>query len=117
MPRKADPNSTRQKAFKLLDNMTQVKRDAALILMKALFNIGDSYAASLYAAHRTLNKKSGVMVKVYIVRDIREGKAVKPYLKVINKFNATDTDSLSPERAKEEYRLQLASKIVAMDQL
>lgn len=117
MSRKADPNSTRQKAFKLLDNMTQIKREDVLSVLKTQFKIGESYAASLHAAHRTLNKKSGVMVKVYSIRDIREGKAVEPYLKVINKFNPTAEDCLSPAHAKEEYRLQLASKIMLLNQL
>ena len=117
MARKADPNSVRQRAFNMLDNMKNVKRENALNALKAAFGIGDSYAATLYAAHREINKENGTMVKVYTVRDIKDGKPVKPYLKVENTFNPAPDACLTPELAKERYRLQLENKIAVSSNL
>ena len=117
MARKADPKSIRQKAFKLLDKLTEVKREDALLVLKSRFKIGEPYAATLYAAHRTINKENGVMAKVFSVRDIKDGKAVVPYLKVVNTFNPAADDCLTAELAKVKYRLRLQDKIAKASQL
>jgi len=117
MARKADPNSVRQRAFNLLDNLTEVKRENAINVLKNTFEIGDSYAATLYAAHRTINKENGTMVKVYSVRDIKDGKPVKPYLKVENTFNPKPDACLTAELAKGKYLLALKDKIAKAKQL
>jgi hypothetical protein len=117
MARKKDPNSVRQRAFKMLDNLKNVKREKALEILKEAFSIGDSYAATLHAAHRTINKQNGDMVKVYTVRDIKDGKPVKPYLKVENTFNPPDGACLSPDDAKAKYLEELDKKITMASRL
>ena len=117
MARKNDPKSVRQRAFKLLDTMKRKKREDAIEILKTKFSIGDSYAATLYAAHRTINKESGVMIQVFSVRDIKDGKPVQPYMKTENVFNPTSDACLTPELAKEQYLVQLATKQVKALQL
>jgi len=117
MARKKDPNSVRQRAFNMLDNMKNVKRENALAALKAAFGIGESYAATLHAAHRTINKEKGVMTQVYTVRDIKDGKPVKPYLKVENTFNPEPDAATTPEEAKVDYLQSLDKKISQASQL
>jgi len=111
MARKPDPNSVRQRAFNMLDNMTNVKREKALDVLKQTFGIGDSYAATLHAAHRTINKQKGVMVKTFVIRDIKDGKPVKPYLKVINTFKPEKGACRTLAAAVKAYREQQTKKI------
>jgi len=117
MARKKDPNSVRQRAFTVLDSQTATKRENAISILKDTFNIGDSYAATLYAAHRTINKENGVMVKAYTVRDIRDGKPTAPYLKVENTFTIPDGASKTPALAKAKYLRAQNAKIVAVTKL
>jgi len=117
MARKKDPNSVRQRAFKLLDKFTETKREDVLAVLKSRFNIGKSYAATLYAAHRTINKENGTMVKVYTIRDMKDGLPVRPYIKVENVFTPMPDACLTPELAKEKYKLNLQNKIATVEQL
>lgn len=117
MARKKDPNSVRQRAFKLLDKLTEIKREKVLDILMTTFDIGESYAGTLYAAHRTINKENGTMVKVYSVRDIKDGKPVKPYLKVENTFNPAPDACLTPELAKARYQLELENKLAVSSRL
>jgi len=117
MARKKDPSSIRQRAFNMLDNMKNVKRENALKALMAAFGIGESYAATLHAAHRTINKETGVMVKVYSVRDVKDGKPCEPYLKEENTFMPDDNAALSPEEAVEQYQKILENKIEIAAQL
>jgi hypothetical protein len=117
MARKKDPNSVRQRAFSLLDENKGVKREFMVAKLMTKFNIGESYAATLYAAHRTINKENGEMAKVYTIKDIKDGKPVKPYLKVENTFNPEPHACLTPEQAKAKYELRLKNKIAIALQL
>jgi len=82
-----------------------------------LFEIGSSYAATLYAAHRTINKQNGTMIKVYSVRDIKDGKPVEPYLKVENTFTPAADACLTVENAKANYLQNLDKKITLASKL
>jgi len=113
MARPANENSVRQRAFKLLNGMQNVKREVALKVLKDTFTIGDSYAATLHASFRTINKQNGVMVQVFSVRDMRDGKATTPYIKVQNVFNPTPTMCLNPTQAKKAYEMNMKQKIAA----
>ena len=117
MARTENPKSNRQQAFKMLDGLTKKKREASIKVLKDKLKIGDSYAATLYAAHRTRAKNSGTMVKVYSIRDIRNGKPVAPYIKVENKFNPTPDDSLNLRTAKSAYRKALQNQLVSIREL
>ena len=117
MARKKDPNSVRQRAFSMLDKLTEVKREKVIDILKEAFSIGDSYAATLYAAHRTINKENGTMVKVYSIRDMKDGKPVKPYLKVENTFNPEPDACLTAELAKAKYVADLKNKMAKAERL
>lgn len=117
MARKADPNSVRQRAFKRLDDLKNVKRENAIAILKNEFSIGDSYAATVYASHRTINKNSGTMPQVFTVRDMKDGKPVKPYMKVENTFTPSPASSKTPAQAKAKYLRKQNSKISAVNKL
>ena len=117
MARPNNPNSVRQLAMKFLDSQTGVKRSEVLIKLKTLFNIGDRYAETLYGTFRTLNQKNGTMPKVYSVFDIRDGKSVEPYVKVINTFNPAANACTTLEAAKIQYRKDMEERIAKCSQL
>ena len=117
MARKADPNSVRQRAFAMLDDLTETKREHAIKQLKDTFDIGDSYAATIYASHRTINKDSGTMPQVFTVRDTKDGKPVVPYLKVENTFNPSPMASKTVAKAKAQYVRTQKAKIVAVKKL
>lgn len=117
MARKIDPNSVRQRAFKLLDTMTDIKLNKIVEVLKKTYSIETSYATSLWAAHRRINKKNGTMVQVYSVRDIKQGKIVAPYIKVESVFNPSRDACLHPDHAKARYALELKSRIAKSKQL
>lgn len=111
MARKINAKSIRQRAFKLLDKLTNVKREKAIEKLKQKFSIGESYAATLHGSHRTINKENGTMKQVYSVRDVKDGKHVNPYLKVENVFNSNHAQFSTPAQAKQQYALVLKIKI------
>jgi len=117
MARQKDPTSVRQRAFLKLDGLTSVKRETAIKQLKDEFEIGDSYAATIYASHRTINKESGNMPMVYTVRDMKDGKPVKPYLKIENTFNPSPNTSKTPAKAKAKYLREQKAKITAVKKL
>ncbi len=117
MARLKDPTSVRQRAFKKLNGLTSVKREDAIKLLKVEFSIGDSYAATIYASHRTINKNSGKMPQVYTVRDTKDGKPVVPYLKVENTFNPSPQSSKTAKQAKAKYLRTQKAKITAVNKL
>jgi len=111
MSRIANPNSVRQRAFKMLSDLKTVKRDVAIRLLMTHFKIGVSYAETLHGAYRTMCKKDGSMLKVYTVLDVKDGKAVKPFMKVKNTFNVKETDAQDPIAATAKYVANLNAKI------
>ena len=117
MARKKDPNSVRQKAFKLLDGLKGTKREMVIKKLKTKYSIGDAYAATLYAAHRTINKENGTMAQVYSVRDMKDGKPVNPYIKIENVFNPNADACLTAVLAKRRYELGLKNKIAKAKRL
>lgn len=117
MARQKDPNSVRQRAFTMLDGLTEVKRETAIKQLKDSFSIGDSYAATIYASHRTINKDSGTMPQVFTIRDTKDGKQVTPYLKVENTFNPSPQSSKTPKQAKAKYLRKQNAKIAAVNKL
>ena len=117
MSRTADPKSVRQRAMNLLDKSTEVKREKVIKILMDTYGIGYSYAATLHATHRTINKENGTIVQVYSVRDMKDGKPAKPYLKVENVFNPEPDDCLTPELAKAKYQLRMKAKIAKAMQL
>jgi len=117
MARKADKNSIRQQAFKLLNKLTEDKREDVLKILMARFKIGYSYAATLYASHRTINKENGTMAKVYTVKDTKDGKPCTPYMKITNTFNPDRDASLTRDLAIAKYNSRLKDKMAKAAQL
>jgi len=117
MARPSNPNSKRQLAFAYLDEIKHIKRNTAIKMLCEQFQIGIPYAQSLHAAHRTINKQSGKMSIVYVVRDIREGKPVAPYIKVINTFTPPENSASDIDGAKRLYVESLRRKIRVTEML
>ncbi len=117
MARKIDPTSVRQRGFKLLNGMKTMKRENAISTLKQKFNIGDSYAATIYASHRTLHKEDGTMGKAYSVHDMRDGKSCMPYMRVENTFVRPKGTHSSPSQARAAYSNKLERRIKAVKKL
>ena len=110
MARKADPSSVRQQALKYLGTQTRVKREVVIERLMERFTIGQPYAATLYAQYRTNRKEAGTMIKVYSIRETKNGKPVTPYLKVENVLRPAADAALSPAEAMELYLAELSAK-------
>jgi len=117
MARPANKNSVRQQGFKILDSLTHVKREYAIETLKEMFGIGDSYSATIYASWRTLNKENGNIIKVYTVKDMKDGKPVKPFIRIQNVFNPEPNACLNVDAAKALYKEKLNFKIFQAGQL
>jgi hypothetical protein len=118
MAREPDPNSVRQRAFSLLDKMTdQIDWGKIRDILKEVYSIDTPYADSLINAHRRISRTTGAMVDIYTVCDIKGGKPVKPYLKVYSTFNPEPDACLTVELAKAKYALHLQNKIAKAESL
>jgi len=113
MARQKDPNSVRQQALRYLGTQTRVKRETVIERLMARYNIGQPYAATLYAQYRTDRKEAGTMIKVYSVRDTKNGKPVEPYLKVENVLRPPADAALSEAEAVDLYLDELSAKEAA----
>ncbi len=65
MARTPDQNSVRQRAFKLLDGMRDIKREIAIATIKSEFAVGNRYADTIYATHRQMGKDAGLYTTIY----------------------------------------------------
>jgi len=111
MSRPASPDSTRQRSFKRLAELTHLKRENAINILKDEFSIGDSYASTLYASYRTLRKEAGTMPHVYAVVDSKDNIPCKPYMRVQNVLEPKATDCRTPASAKKKYIKSLEIKL------
>ncbi len=110
MARKADPTSVRQQALKYLNSQVRTKREVVIGRLMERFTIGKPYAATLYAQFRTDRKEAGTMIKVYSIRETKNGEAVLPYLKTENVLRPKANDALTPEDAMLSYLDELDIK-------
>ena len=117
MARKNDPNSIRQRAFKLIARSTKKKREAVIDKLMTTFDIDLPYAATLYAAKRTIDKASGELVKTYVVRDEKEGKPTDPYVKEVYTYHPGADADLNVSSAISTYTQHLKNKIAKASQL
>jgi hypothetical protein len=111
MARTADKNSVRQQGFKILDELRGTKREDAIdILMKKL-DIGKSYAATIHATHRTLDKERGLLVTYYSVEEYKDGKKVVPYLKKTTAYRPSSLlQRLTKKEAIEAWMLEVEER-------
>ena len=80
MARKADKNTTRQKAFALLNEHPDASRAEMLEKIMVDFDVGLPYAKTLYQHWRKQSKEAGVLTKVFVIRDHKDGHTVDPYV-------------------------------------
>ena len=80
MARKADKNTTRQKAFALLDEHPDASRADMLEKIMVDFDVGLPYAKTLYQHWRKKSKEAGTLTKVFVIRDHKDGQTVDPYV-------------------------------------
>ncbi len=117
MARNPDPNSVRQQALKYLGTQMRTKREIVIGRLMERYTIGESYASTLYAQFRTDRKKAGTMLRVFSIRETKNGEAVTPYLKVENVLRADADAALTPEDAMLDYLNALNAKEDAVTNL
>lgn len=113
MARTANKNSTRQKAFALLDKRLDKDRNVVVAELEKKFDINTSYAATLYQNHRKLKIDAGEMTKVFVVRDTKDGKPIAPHVTSHYVSETSDSDSTTVAQAKKAYTSNLREKIAA----
>ena len=111
MARTPDPNSDRQKGFRILDDMRGVKREIAIEKLMKELDIDEPYAATIHASHRRLDKERGILVTYYSVEEFKDGKKVKPYLKKTVAYKPTSLlQRLSKKEAVNAWMLDVESR-------
>lgn len=119
MARTADPNSKRQRGFRILNKYWRSTRAAKIdILMKEL-EVSRRYAETIYASHRQEGKDQGKYVTTYRVLDQRDGKPCSPHLSshVILRAAVKKSHFLTPDSAKMAYLEEQRQKINAVEAL
>lgn len=111
MARKKDSNSTRQRAFTRLDELMKIPRSAAVDKLIAEFSIARPYAMTLYQSHRTAEKQAGHYTKVFLIRDMRDGAGVDPYMSSRYVLVAKRNDSKTWKGAVSKYESDQNRKI------
>lgn len=113
MARKADPNSKRQRGFKILNRMQRSSRANAIAKLMTELKVDKPYAETIYATHRKMGKDDGKYVTIYRVMDRKNGKPCAPYMstKVIFKSKVKTGDWRSVGQAKAAYTLTQREKI------
>ena len=114
MARTANVNSTRQKAFKMLDGSLDKERNVAVALLEKKFSIGNSYAATLYQDHRKQTIDAGNMTEVFVVRDTKDGKDITPHVTSHHVATPGKDASKTVAEAKKAYTANLREKIAAV---
>ena len=113
MARLADENSVRQRAFKVLDGMRNIKRELAIVAIKQEFALGKRYADTIYATHRQMGKDAGLYTTTY---RIIETNGV-PRISSREVFQPDSTACTDVEDAKVAYLDALVKKIDMVDKL
>jgi len=113
MPRKKDPTSVRQRALKLLNSMTDKPRTEMMDALRSNFPTAtERYCETLWGTWRRDCKANGSLIEVFSIRDMKDGKPVKPYLKSEYVFTPVDDDVCdNPAQAVIKYEYALISKI------
>lgn len=118
MARLKNLNGTRQMALRSLDDMAGLPRAEQLVKLREQFpNAAEEYIKTLWGTWRSECKKNGSLIEVYSVKELKNGKRVKPYLKTEWVFNPDDDAPVTPEQAKFEYAINLKVKIALAQEL
>lgn len=113
MARTPDENSVRQRAFKVLDGMRNIKRELAIAAIKVQFTLGQRYADTIYATHRQMGKDAGLYTTTY---RIIETNGV-PRVSTRQVFEPDATACTTVEDAKVAYLDVLVKKIDTVNTL
>ena len=113
MARIADENSIRQRAFRVLDGMRNIKRWVAIAAIKEEFSLGKRYADTIYATHRQMGKDAGLYTTTY---RIIETDGV-PRVSTSEVFEPDGTACITVEDAKIAYLDVLVKKIDTVNAL
>lgn len=119
MARPADPNSKRQRGFRILNKYWRSSRaDKIDILMKEL-EVSRRYAETIYASHRQEGKDQGKYITTYRILDQRDGKPCSPHLSshVILRAAVKKSHHLTPDEAKLAYLEEQREKIIQVEAL
>jgi hypothetical protein len=113
MARPADPNSNRQRGFRLLNKYWRASRADKIDILMEQLGVSRRYAETIYASHRQEGKDQGKYVTTYRVLDQRDGKPCSPHLSshVILKAAVKKSHYLSAESAKLAYLEEQQQKI------
>ncbi len=118
MARQKNPNGTRQMALRALDEMTHLTRAEMLINLREMFPLAaEDYLKTLWATHRRESKESGALIEVFSIRDTKDGKPCRPFLKSEFVFHPTLTAPRDASEAKEQYTHTQKMKINQANQL
>lgn len=113
MSRTPDENSVRQRAFKVLDGMRNLKREIAIATIKVEFALGKRYADTIYATHRQMGKDAGLYTTTYRIIET----AGVPRVSTREVFEPDATACTSIEDAKVAYLDVLVKKIDTVNEL
>ena len=117
MARTINANSTRQKAFKYLDKQLDKDRNVVVSAVMKKFDMGKSYAATLYQDHRSQAIDAGKMTQVYVVRDTKDGKAISPHI-TSHYVSTPDADaSTTAKKAVTAYGKNLKARIALANKI
>lgn len=105
MARTINESSTRQQAFEYLDGELHTPRGVAVDALIEQFGVGKAYAKTLYQNHRKDKIATGVLVKVFSVRDMKDGKVIEPVL--VSRFVPQQSVVETHESTKAKHAVQL----------
>jgi len=114
MARTINKNSNRQKAFKYLDGQLDKDRNVVVAAVMKRFDMGKSYAATLYQDHRSQTIEAGDMTKIFVVRDTKDGKTIAPHITSHYVSTPEDGAATTVAQAKKAYTANLREKIAAV---
>lgn len=113
MARPADPNSKRQRAFKVLDGMRDVDRKIAIAAIKVELNLKQGTADTIYATHRQMGMDAGLYTTTYRILE----KNNEPYVSSHVVYEPDAGACTSVEDAKIAYLEMLGKKIGTVTKL
>lgn len=108
MGRNIDPNSARNKAMTYL-TMNHPGRGEAINHMKEQWEIGETYAGTIFTQYREAAKLSGLIKTVFSIHDIKRGKQVAPYIKMVKTVPGAG-DCMSVKKARKVYTKELKAR-------
>ena len=113
MARIADPNSKRQRAWALIEEKPNLKRAQMLAIFMDDLDVSKGYANTLFESYRIEQKAQGTFVETYIVRDVKDGYIVDPYIstKFVHRTTLTKESPVTVKKAVTVYRKEIRERL------